>query len=198
MNTKNRSKNHYSREIFKPVWITFPVITLSLLVSTSYFRNHANIVNIVSSIILFLQLKTITLEDIRSMLIDKNICIIGILSGLSLSLLSKTSNGFNKGISVLYEHLLTTIIVLFLMLTLCWISKLVFHKEALGIGDAWVTAMGGAWLGIDGIIDAVSLAFLSAGLVGLLGRLSGYLNKFEPFPFAPYICISIWTVWIFR
>ena len=69
-------------------------------------------------------------------------------------------------------------------------------QPALGLGDAKLAALGGAWLGPGGIAAAMALAVVSGALVGSAARLSGRLGPREPFPFGPFIALGIWLVWL--
>ncbi|KGG17451.1 Prepilin peptidase [Prochlorococcus sp. MIT 0603] len=82
------------------------------------------------------------------------------------------------------------------MATISLLSQKIFKKTLLGFGDAKVAALGGAWLGIDGIQIAMSAAFIAAGFFSLIGRISQRLKPWQAFPFAPFICFSIQSVWI--
>ena len=69
-------------------------------------------------------------------------------------------------------------------------------KPALGLGDAKLAAMGGAWLGLWGIGLAMGLAVLAGAVVGGLARITGRLAPQQPFPFGPFIALGIWLVWL--
>ena len=69
-------------------------------------------------------------------------------------------------------------------------------KPALGLGDAKLTALLGAWLGLTGMGLAVTLAVFSGAVVGLLGRLSGRLQPAQPFPFGPFLALGGLAVWL--
>ena len=66
----------------------------------------------------------------------------------------------------------------------------------LGLGDAKLAALGGAWLGPVGIAAAMALAVVSGAFVGSTARLSGRLGPREPFHFGPFIALGIWLVWL--
>jgi len=69
-------------------------------------------------------------------------------------------------------------------------------KPALGLGDAKLAALLGAWLGLTGLGLMVALAVLSGALVGLLGRLSGRLKRGQPMPFGPFLAAAGLAVWL--
>ncbi len=96
---------------------------------------------------------------------------------------------------ILMENILSCISIYILMrffsLTLRSISK----KTLLGLGDAKVFSLGGAWLGIEGCLIAISIAFTTAGIFAFMGRTTKILKPWQPFPFAPFICMSIELTW---
>ena len=69
-------------------------------------------------------------------------------------------------------------------------------QPALGLGDAKLAAMAGAWLGLAGLGIAMGVAVISGALFGVMGRITGRLKPREPFPFGPFIAVGIWLVWL--
>jgi leader peptidase (prepilin peptidase)/N-methyltransferase len=69
-------------------------------------------------------------------------------------------------------------------------------KPALGLGDAKLLAMLGAWLGLCGLGLSVVVAVFSGAVSGLLLRLSGRLGRGEPFAFGPYLALGGALVWL--
>ena len=69
-------------------------------------------------------------------------------------------------------------------------------QPALGLGDAKLAALGGAWLGLQGVAIAMLLAIVGGAVIGSLARISGRLGPREPFPFGPFIATGIWLVWL--
>jgi leader peptidase (prepilin peptidase)/N-methyltransferase len=69
-------------------------------------------------------------------------------------------------------------------------------KPALGLGDAKLTALLGAWLGLAGVGLAVVLAIAAGALFGVLGLASGRLKRGQPFPFGPFLAAGGVAVWL--
>ena len=67
---------------------------------------------------------------------------------------------------------------------------------ALGLGDAKLAALLGAWLGLKGLGVAVGLAVLLGAVFGLVGRLSGKLAARQPFPFGPFLAFGGLLSWL--
>ena len=88
------------------------------------------------------------------------------------------------------------VLALLLLEALSALAERLLGQPALGLGDAKLAALGGAWLGPGGIAAAMALAVVSGALVGSTARLSGRLGPREPFPFGPFIALGIWLVWL--
>ena len=68
-------------------------------------------------------------------------------------------------------------------------------KPALGLGDAKLAALLGAWLGLTGLGLSVMLSVFSGALFGVIGLLSGRLKRGQPFPFGPFLAGGGLAVW---
>lgn len=62
------------------------------------------------------------------------------------------------------------------------------HEDGMGLGDAKLAAMMGAWLGPGRLVVALFAAFLLGSLIGL--ALKARSGKSEPFPFGPALVIG--------
>ena len=92
--------------------------------------------------------------------------------------------------------MIAAVLALLLLEGLSALAERLLGQPALGLGDAKLAALGGAWLGPGGIAAAMAIA-ITAGAVGGGGaRLSGRLGPREPFPFGPFIALGIWLVWL--
>ena len=76
------------------------------------------------------------------------------------------------------------------------LGERILGQPALGLGDAKLAALGGAWLGLTGIGMALALAILGGAVIGMTARVLGHLGPREPFPFGPFIATGIWLVWL--
>ncbi len=156
------------------------------------------ILNLHSGIILFCLLFNIASADISEMQIQKTTCITGIILGVlincfEIAYYQKSHNFILILISYQFFSIITTLISID-----CFsrVAKKLTNKDLLGLGDAKLAAMGAAWLGGNGILLAMGAACLLTGTFSLIGRLLGKLKAFQPIPFAPFIAIGIWSVWI--
>ncbi|MFS6825841.1 hypothetical protein [Cyanobium sp. ATX-6F1] len=108
--------------------------------------------------------------------------------------------GFSQGEAIgrrlLLDHLLAAAVGLLAFEGLSWLAEKAMGQPALGLGDAKLTALLGAWLGLAGMGLAVALAVLGGALLGSLGRLTGRLKRHEPFPFGPFLAAGGVALWL--
>jgi leader peptidase (prepilin peptidase) / N-methyltransferase len=119
--------------------------------------------------------------------------------GLLLGLLATAAIGFQQGEvtgrSVLLHHLLAAAVGLLGFEATSAIAERLVGKPALGLGDAKLAALLGAWLGLAGLGAMVLLAVFSGAVVGSMGRLSGRLGRHQPFAFGPFLALGGLVVW---
>tara|TARA_B100000700_G_scaffold195500_2_gene215158 strand:+ start:816 stop:1466 length:651 start_codon:yes stop_codon:yes gene_type:complete len=151
-----------------------------------------------SSVILLFILITCSVNDIKYLNITNKICIFGYTTGLIITGIKGLYLSSNIAIWLIKDHFLASIYALFLMNTISLVGSKIYRKNALGIGDAKFSCMGGAWIGSSGILLALGIAFISAGIFALI--LKKYRRKWsrEFFAFCPFISLGIWIVWLFE
>ena len=141
-------------------------------------------------------LMPLTLIDLDHLWLPEPLCRWGVLLGLAITAIAGFSQGESSGRSLLLEHLLAACGGLLAMEGLSGLAQKLMGKPALGLGDAKLTALLGAWLGLSGVGLAVLLAVLAGALFGALGLLSGRLKRGQPFPFGPFLAGGGLAVWI--
>ncbi len=74
---------------------------------------------------------------------------------------------------------------------------ILLKKEGLGLGDAKLLAMIGAFLGWQGAFFTVVLGSVLGSIVGLALIAAGRLRRSEPMPFGPYLALAglVLTLW---
>ena len=130
----------------------------------------------------------LVLIDFDHMWLPEPLCRWGVLVGLSIST--------TAGLAVFVDHLIATVLALLALESLSALAERLVGKPALGLGDAKLAAMGGAWLGLWGIALAMGLAVFAGAVVGGVARITGRLAPQQPFPFGPFIALGIWLVWL--
>ena len=120
----------------------------------------------------------------------------GVVVGIAATAILGFLQDPNTGRSLLLEHLLAAGLGLLGFEAVSALAQSAFGRPALGLGDAKLAALMGAWLGPTGLGVAVALAVLAGALVGGLARLLGKLGPQQPFPFGPFLASGTLAVWL--
>ena len=135
------------------------------------------------------------LIDLDQLWLPEPLCRWGVVLGLLISAIAGFSQGEAPGRSVLLWHLLAASAGLLGFEGTSTLAEKVLGKPALGLGDAKLAALLGAWLGLTGLGLSVVLAVFSGALFGLVGLISGHLRRGQPFPFGPFLAGGGLAVW---
>lgn len=138
----------------------------------------------------------LTLIDLDRLWLPESLCRIGLLLGLASTAVLGWGQGAAVGRELLFHHLLAAGVGLVGFEAVSALGEQLLGTPALGLGDAKLAALLGAWLGLTGLGITVLLAVFSGALVGSLGRLSGRLGKQQPFPFGPFLTAGGAAVWL--
>ena len=138
----------------------------------------------------------LSLIDIDSFWLPEPLCRWGVLLGLAVSAGLGFSQGWPTGSALLLSHLLAAAAGLIALEGLSGLGQRLLGRPALGLGDARLAALMGAWLGPTGLGLALFLAVTVGALVGAIGLLSGRLNRHQPVPFGPFLALGCLAVWI--
>ena len=141
-----------------------------------------------AGLVLVALLLPLVLIDLDHLWLPEPLCRWGVVIGLLGSA--------GAGWAVLADHLVAAAMALVLLEGLSGMAERLLGQPALGLGDAKMAALGGAWLGAAGIAVAMALATLSGAVVGSLGWVSGRLQPRQAFAFGPFIALGIWLVWL--
>jgi leader peptidase (prepilin peptidase)/N-methyltransferase len=85
-----------------------------------------------------------------------------------------------------------------LILVIRVIGGRVYKKEVMGMGDVYLTAMIGAFVGFPFVIPAIFIAALVGAILGILYILSTHQSRESPIPFGPFLAIGGIAVVIFE
>ncbi|MDI9405662.1 MAG: prepilin peptidase [Chitinophagaceae bacterium] len=138
----------------------------------------------------------LTLIDLDSLWLPESLCRLGLLLGLACTAGIGLLQGTAIAAALLFQHLLAAGVGLVGFETMSALAERLMGRPALGLGDAKLAALLGAWLGLTGLGLAVALAVLSGAVIGLAGRLSGRLGPGQPFPFGPFLASGGAAVWL--
>lgn len=135
------------------------------------------------------------LIDLDQLWLPEPLCRWGVMLGLVVSAIA----GFNQadaiGRSLLLWHLLAASAGLLGFEATSAVAQKLLGKPALGLGDAKLATLLGAWLGLTGLGLSVLLSVFAGALFGLIGLLSGRLKRGQPFPFGPFLAAGGLAVW---
>ncbi len=156
--------------------------------STSSYISNTYIINLMITIIL----ASISIIDIDRMEVSNFMLKLSAVILFTFLII----NPFNISYKQITNHLIATITVFTFMSLLSIIGKKITQRTLLGNGDVKLFALGGALLGTSGNYAAIAMAFTAAAIFSLVGRVFNRLKPWQAFPFAPFICISVQSVWI--
>jgi len=138
----------------------------------------------------------LVLIDLDHLWLPEPLCRFGLILGILVTAGLGWAQGDGIARELLANHLLAAgIAVLGFELVSAGAEKLM-GRPALGLGDAKLAGLLGAWLGLAGLGATVMLAVFAGALVGVIGRLSGALGRHQPFPFGPFLAAAGIVVWI--
>ena len=140
------------------------------------------------------QLLVLALIDMDTMWLPEPLCRWGLLAGLLLTPILAALEGGDP-LRQTMGHGFAALMGLLCLEAVSGLGQLALGVPALGLGDAKLAAMLGAWLGGRGLASAVLLAVFSAALMGVVGRLSGRLAAYQPFPFGPFLASAGMVLW---
>ena len=135
------------------------------------------------------------LIDLDQLWLPEPLCRWGVVLGLVVSAIAGFSQGDAPGRSLLLWHLLAASAGLLGFEATSALAQKLLGKPALGLGDAKLAAMLGAWLGLTGLGLTVMLSVFGGALLGVIGLVSGRLKRGQPFPFGPFLAAGGLAVW---
>ena len=138
----------------------------------------------------------LVLIDLDRLWLPEPLCRHGLLLGLAATALIGFPQGGPTGRALLFHHLVAAGVALVGFEGVSALAQKAIGRPALGLGDAKLAALLGAWLGLTGLGLTVILAVFSGAVVGSIGRLSGRLGKHQPFPFGPFLAAGGAAVWL--
>jgi leader peptidase (prepilin peptidase)/N-methyltransferase len=70
------------------------------------------------------------------------------------------------------------------------VYKLISNRDGIGQGDWKLAAAIGAWLGLNGLLSTVLIAFLFGAIVGILLLVVSFRNRRTHVPFGPFLAVG--------
>ena len=152
--------------------------------------------NLVAGVVLISVLLPLVLIDVDHLWLPEPLCRLGVVLGFALTGALYAFLPGSEVSSLLLNHLLAASAGLLALEGLSALSERILGQPALGLGDAKLAALAGAWLGLGGVLVAMAIAIFCGAFFGTIGRLSGFIGPRQPFPFGPFIAVGIWLTWL--
>jgi len=173
------------------LWVAVTVAT-----PTAMGPAAAPLALIVAGWVLVSWLLPLVLIDLDHLWLPEPLCRIGLILGLLFTAGLGWMQGHGVARELVVQHLLAAGLGLVGFEAVSAIAQKVMGRPALGLGDAKLAALLGAWLGLTGLGVAVVLAVFAGAIIGVLGRLSGKLGRHQPLPFGPFLAAGGLAVWL--
>ena len=151
---------------------------------------------IVAGWVLVSWLLPLVLIDLDHLWLPEPLCRFGLVLGLLFTAGLGWMQGPVWARELVGQHLLAAGLGLVGFEAVSAIAQKLMGRPALGLGDAKLAALLGAWLGLTGLGVAVALAVFAGAIIGVLGRLSGRLGRHQPLPFGPFLAAGGLAVWL--
>ncbi len=146
--------------------------------------------------ILLYILSSISIEDIKTMIIsEKKLISLGI-SGLLYLLCIGLSNEKINTIDLLLNNSFSMLIIFIVMFSTSHISYKILGVNSLGMGDIKLSSFSTIWLGIELSLLSLCISFLLSAIYSLYGKLTKRFIPLQQYPFAPFLSIGIFYSWI--
>ncbi|PYE01067.1 prepilin peptidase [Prochlorococcus marinus] len=168
------------------------IFFLIIAVDSNYINNNNNsiLITIISGWVLISYLLSLTFIDIEHMILPNVLTITGSFLGIIFT------SAIHKNSLLIIENIKAYLVGLICFSLLAYFIKIIIGKPALGMGDVKLFAMSGAWLGFSGLEISIVLSFLLAGTFSLIGLIFKSIKRGQYIPFGPFICLSIFLVWL--
>ena len=121
--------------------------------------------------ILLYILFSISIEDIKTMLISESKLIIFALSGIIYLACLGLSNDKIDIKDLITNNSLSMIIIFIIMYSISYISYKIFGINSLGLGDIKLSSISTIWLGIEFSFLSLCISFLLSAIYSLHGKL---------------------------
>jgi len=138
-----------------------------------------------------------TFVDLEHMIIPDRVSLGGIVLGLGLSALLPVMHHQHSMLGGLGSALLGAVVGSGSLWLTAVIGKLIFKKDAMGMGDVKLLGAIGAFLGWVAVLFTVMISSLVGAIVGLSLVLSRRKDMQSRIPYGPYLALAalIWLLW---
>ena len=154
------------------------------------------IIIIFFSFILLYILSSISMEDIKTMLISESKLVLLTIFGILYLLCLRLSNEKIDITNLIINNFISMIIIFIIMYSISYVSYKIFGIKSLGLGDIKLSSISSIWIGLELSFLSLSVSFLLSAIYSLHGKLIKRFKPFQQYPFAPFLSIGIFCSWI--
>ncbi|MFA5034402.1 MAG: prepilin peptidase [Candidatus Margulisiibacteriota bacterium] len=167
-----------------PISVRYPIVELMTALLFVVIWNFAggNLLNYIFYLIFVLGLLVILFIDLEHMLMPDVVSFGGIFFGLVFAATKAYAAG---SLTPLWDPLLGGLLGLGFFFSVAKLGGLWFKKEVIGEGDFYLAAFMGVYLGVAGLIVALSIAYISAAIAAVIMLLSNKVKMDNYIPFGP-------------
>ena len=138
-----------------------------------------------------------TFVDLEHMIIPDRVSLGGIVLGLTFSALAPSLHGQPDAYGGFISSLLGASLGVGLLWGIAILGKIIFRKDAMGMGDVKLMGAIGAFLGWPSVIFTLMVSSFLGAIVGVSMIVAGKKEMQSRIPFGPYIAGAalIWMLW---
>ena len=171
-------------------------VAVTMAAPTAMGPGAAPLALILAGWVLVSWLLPLVLIDLDHLWLPEPLCRFGLVLGLLFTAGLGWMQGPDFGRELIGQHLLAAGLGLVGFEAVSAIAQKLMGRPAMGLGDAKLAALLGAWLGLTGLGVTVLLAVFAGAIIGVLGRLTGRLGRHQPMPFGPFLAAGGLAVWL--
>lgn len=135
--------------------------------------------------------------DLEHLIIPDRVTLGGIVAGLGLSAAVPALHGQHWSSTGLLHAALGSALGWGLMSFIAWVGRLIFHREAMGLGDVKLLSAIGAFLGWRAVLFTIMVSSLVGSVVGLTLVVAGRKQMQSRIPYGPFLALAatLWMLW---
>ena len=171
-------------------------VAVTMAAPTAMGPGAAPLALILAGWVLVSWLLPLVLIDLDHLWLPEPLCRFGLVLGLLFTAGLGWMQSPGVARELIGQHLLAAGLGLVGFEAVSAIAQKLMGRPAMGLGDAKLAALLGAWLGLTGLGVTVLLAVFAGAIIGVLGRLTGRLGRHQPMPFGPFLAAGGLAVWL--